>query len=37
MAIEKVELMQECFPKHLRMGKARINEDKETEQDNQKK
>ena len=30
VAIEKVKLMHECFPKHLHIGKARINEDKET-------
>ena len=28
-AIEKVELMHECFPKHLRMGTARMKEDKD--------
>ena len=37
IAIEKVELMQECFYKHLRMGTARMKEDKETEQDKQKR
>ena len=25
MTIENEELMQECFPKHLRMGTARMN------------
>ena len=31
MAIGNVELMQECFPKHFRMGTAWMKEDKETE------
>ena len=37
MAMEKVELMHECFPKHLHMGTARMQDDKETEEDNQKR
>ena len=37
MAIENGELMHECFPKHLRMGTARMNEDKETEEDDKQK
>ena len=32
MAIEKVELMHECFPKHLCMGTART-KDKEIEKE----
>ena len=31
--LEKVELVQECFPKHFRVGAARIKADKETEKD----
>ena len=37
MAIEKVELMHECFPKYLRMGTAIIKEVKETEKKNSRK
>ena len=37
MAIEKVELTHECFPKHLRMGTARMKESKETEEGKQKR
>ena len=33
MAIENGELMHECFPKHLRMGTARMKEDNETDED----
>ena len=33
MVIENVELKQECFPKHLRMGTARVKEGKETEEE----
>ena len=32
MAIEKVELIHEYFPKHLRMGTSIMKEDKETEE-----
>ena len=32
MAIEHGELMQECFPKHSRMGTARTKYDKETDE-----
>ena len=32
MAIENGELIQECFPKHSRMGTARKKRDKETEE-----
>ena len=31
MAIRNVELMQECFTKHLRMGTARMESDEETQ------
>ena len=31
MAIGNVALMQECFPKHLCMGTAKIKYDQETE------
>ena len=37
MATEKLELMQECFPKHLRMGTARMKEDKETKEEGKQK
>ena len=37
MAIEKVELVQECFTKHLRMETIRMKEDKETEQEGMQK
>ena len=30
MAIGNVELVRECFPKHSRMGTARLKQDKET-------
>ena len=33
MAIGNVELMHECFPKHLRMGTVRMKYDKETEEE----
>ena len=36
MAIEKGELMHECFPKHLCMGTARIKLDKEIKEDSKK-
>ena len=32
MAIEKVDLMQECYPQHLRMGTARMKEDEVTKE-----
>ena len=32
MAIRNGELMHECFPKHSRMGTARMKEDNETEE-----
>ena len=37
MEIEIVQLIYECFPKHFRMGTARMKEDNETEEGNQKK
>ena len=37
MAVENGELMQECFHKHLRMGTARMKEDKETEEEDKEK
>ena len=37
MAIENVELMHECFPKHFRMGTARIKEHNETDEDGKQK
>ena len=37
MAIEKAELMQECFPKHFLMGPARMKYDQETDEDGKKK
>ena len=37
MAIENGELMHECFPKHLRMGTARLKSDNETEEESKKK
>ena len=37
MAIENVELGHESFPKHSRMGTARINKDRETEEDGKKR
>ena len=33
MAIENGELKHECFPKHLRMGTARLKLDNETEEE----
>ena len=33
MAIGKVELMHECFPKNSRMGTARMKQYKETDQE----
>ena len=33
MAIGNVELMQECFPKHMRMGTTRMKYDKETDEE----
>ena len=33
MAIGNGELMHECFPKHWRMGTARMKEDKETDEE----
>ena len=35
MAIGKGELMHECFPKHSRMGTARMKQDNETDEDGQ--
>ena len=37
MAVKKVKLMQECFPKHLRMGTSRMKENKETEEESKQK
>ena len=37
MAIGNGELMQECFPKHSRMGKARMKYDNEIDEDAQKR
>ena len=36
MAIENGELMHECFPKHLRMGTARLKYDNATEEESKK-
>ena len=36
-AIGNGEIMQECFPKHSRMGTARMKEDNETDEDGQKR
>ena len=36
MAIGNGELVQECFPKHSRMGTARMKQDKETDEDDNK-
>ena len=33
MAIGNLELMHECFPKHLRMGTARMKYDRERDED----
>ena len=37
MVIENEELMQECFPKHSRMGTARMKQEKVTEQEGKKR
>ena len=37
MSIEYGELMRECLPKHSRMGTARMNLDKETDEEGMKK
>ena len=37
MAIGNGELMHECFPKHLRMGTARMKQDKETDEGGKKR
>ena len=37
MARENVERMYECFPKHLRMGTARLKYEKETDEDGKKR
>ena len=37
MAIGNGELMWECFPKHSRMGTARMKEDKETDEEGRKR
>ena len=37
MAIGNGELMHECFPKHSRMGTARMKLDHETDEDTQKR
>ena len=37
MAIGDAELVHECFPKHSRMGTARMKEDNETDEDTQKR
>ena len=37
MAIENMELMHECSPKHLRMGTARLKEEKESEEEGKKR
>ena len=37
MATENEELMNQCFPKHLRMGTARLKYDNETEEENKKR
>ena len=37
MAIENEELMHECFPKHRRMGTARMKLDKETDEEGKKR
>ena len=33
MTIGNEELMQECFPEHLRMGTARMKQDREREEE----
>ena len=35
--IENGTLMQECFPKHLRMGSARLKSDNETKEESKKR
>ena len=37
MAIEKEQFMHVCFSKHFRMGTARIENDKETEEGKKKR
>ena len=37
MAIGNGELIHECFPKHSRMGTARMKQDNETHEDTQKR
>ena len=37
MAIGNVELTHECFPKHSRMGTARMKLDKETDEEDKKR
>ena len=37
MAIGNGELMQECFPKHSRMGTARLKYDNGTDEDDKKR
>ena len=37
MAIGNGELMHECFPKHLRMGTARMKQDNETDEGGKKR
>ena len=37
MATGNVELVHACFPKHSRMGTARMNEDKETDEEGKKR
>ena len=37
MDIGNGELMHECFPKHLRMGTARMKKDKETDEEGKKR
>ena len=36
VAVGNGELVQECFPKHSRMGTARMKQDNETDEDTQK-
>ena len=33
MDFKNMDLMHECFPKHLRLGTARMKEDKQTEEE----
>ena len=37
MGVENGELMHECFPKHSRMGTARMKQDKETDNEGKKR